>query len=223
MWSRVGNPWRRLVRAAIILLEVSLFAIGAILLGDTAMTAIQAAYTHRVVHAELARIAEDTSRPEIALNAPASDLAIEAPHLPAATREARTAVRLPPSVVGELTIPSLALSASALEGDTTRNLQLGVGHVSGTPLPWEPGNSAFAGHRDTFFRGLRLLRKGDPIELATPRGTFRYRVTHLLVVQPQSLWVLDRSQAALTLITCYPFTFVGAAPERFVVQADRDR
>jgi sortase A len=222
MWSKAGNPWRRLVRAAAILLEILLFAGGAIVLGDVAITAIQAAHTHRVIHAELARIAEDTSRPAVSAPAP-SDVAVEAPRLPTATRPAAKAVRLPAAVVGEITIPSLSLSASALEGDTTRNLQLGVGHVSGTPLPWEPGNSAFAGHRDTFFRGLRLLHKGDLIELATARGTFRYRVTNLLVVQPQSVWVLGRSEAALTLITCYPFTFVGSAPERFVVQADRDR
>ena len=222
MWSRAGNPWRTLLRTAAILFEVSLFAGGAIVLGDVAVTAIQAAHTHRIVHAALARIAEGPSSTETGPGAP-SELAIEAPRLPTSIRDARKTPRLPASIVGELRIPSLALSASALEGDTTRNLQLGVGHVSGTPLPWEPGNSAFAGHRDTFFRGLRLLHKGDLIELATARGTFRYRVTHLLVVQPQSVWVLARSQAALTLITCYPFTFVGSAPERFVVQADRDR
>lgn len=204
-------------------LEVSLFAAGALVLGRVGVTAIEAAYTHRAIHAELARIAAgEEVRSDLPATSP-SPVAVDAPRLPPASSGLLTVPRLPSSAIGELTIPSLQISAAALNGDSSRDLQLGVGHVTGTPLPWEPGNSAFAGHRDTFFRALRLLRKGDLIELATLRGTFRYRVTHLLVVQPESVWVLKPSQAALTLITCYPFTYVGSAPERFVVQADRDR
>jgi sortase A len=79
-----------------------------------------------------------------------------------------------------------------------------------------------AGHRDTFFRPLRRIRTGDQIDLATRYGTFRYRVTRLTVVNPDEVWVLEPSAAAaLTLITCYPFDFIGPAPRRFVVHAER--
>jgi sortase A len=78
-----------------------------------------------------------------------------------------------------------------------------------------------AGHRDTFFRPLRRIQPGDEIRLATRRGTFRYRVIRQMVVEPDELWVLDSSpRAGLTLITCYPFDYVGPAPRRFIVHAE---
>jgi sortase A len=101
-------------------------------------------------------------------------------------------------------------------------LKVAVGHLPDTPLPWQDGNTALAGHRDTFFRPLRHIQRGDEIHLATRHGTFRYRVTRHTVVDPDELWVLDASPAAaLTLITCYPFDFTGSAPRRFVVHAAR--
>ena len=91
-----------------------------------------------------------------------------------------------------------------------------------TPFPWQDGNSALAGHRDTFFRPLRRIHVGDEIQFVSPQGAYRYRVTRHLVVDPEDVWVLDASSgAALTLITCYPFDFIGAAPRRFVVHAER--
>jgi sortase A len=109
-----------------------------------------------------------------------------------------------------------------MEGDDEQTLNVAVGHLPDTPLPWQEGNAALAGHRDTFFRPLRRLQDGDEIRLVTPRGTFRYRATRQVVVEPDELWVLDPSPtAALTLITCYPFDFVGPAPRRFVVHAER--
>jgi sortase A len=107
------------------------------------------------------------------------------------------------------------------EGDDDATLGLAVGHLPDTPLPWEPGNAALAGHRDTFFRPLRHIRKGDEIRLRTPYGALSYRVTGHMVVEPSNVAVLDRSAAALTLITCYPFSFVGSAPYRLVVHAER--
>jgi sortase A len=124
--------------------------------------------------------------------------------------------------IGRLEIPRIGLSAVVAEGDDDNTLKVAVGHLPDTPLPWEEGNTALAGHRDTFFRPLRRIRVGDDIRLATPRGDFRYRVTRHTVVDPDEVWVLDASSgAALTLITCYPFGFVGPAPRRFVVHATR--
>jgi sortase A len=124
--------------------------------------------------------------------------------------------------IGRLEIPRIGLSAVVAEGDDENTLKVAVGHLPDTPLPWQEGNAALAGHRDTFFRPLRRIRVGDDIHLATPRGDYRYRVTRHTVVDPEELWVLDASSgAALTLITCYPFDFVGPAPRRFVVHAER--
>lgn len=124
--------------------------------------------------------------------------------------------------IGRLEIPRIGLSAVVMDGDDERTLSVAVGHLPDTPLPWQEGNAALAGHRDTFFRPLRRIRTGDEIRLHTPHGTFRYRATRQVVVDPDELWVLDPSPvAALTLITCYPFDFVGPAPRRFVVQAER--
>ena len=124
--------------------------------------------------------------------------------------------------VGRLEIPRIGLSAVVAEGDDETTLDVAVGHLPDTPLPWHEGNSALAGHRDSFFRPLRHIKVGDDIRFATPHGTFRYRVTRHTVVDPDELWVLDASPTAdLTLITCYPFDFVGPAPRRFVVHAER--
>lgn len=124
--------------------------------------------------------------------------------------------------IGRLEVPRIGLSAIVMEGDDERTLNVAVGHLPDTPLPWQEGNTALAGHRDTFFRSLRRIQPGDDIRLVTPRGTFRYRATRQIVVEPDELWVLNPSPAAaLTLITCYPFGFVGPAPRRFVVHAER--
>jgi len=127
-----------------------------------------------------------------------------------------------PVAIGRLEIRRIGLSAVVAEGDDEKTLKVAVGHLSDTPLPWQEGNTALAGHRDTFFRPLRRIRTGDQIDLATRYGTFRYRVTRLTVVNPDEVWVLEPSAAAaLTLITCYPFDFIGPAPRRFVVHAER--
>ncbi|MGD0791897.1 MAG: class D sortase [Terriglobales bacterium] len=94
--------------------------------------------------------------------------------------------------------------------------------MPGTPLPGQPGNVALAGHRDTFFRALRNIGKGDEITLETLSGLYRYRVDSTKVVDPGETRVLDNSNdAILTLVTCYPFSFVGPAPKRFVVRAHK--
>jgi sortase A len=106
-------------------------------------------------------------------------------------------------------------------GDDARTLQLAVGHIRGTALPGESGNVGLAGHRDTFFRRLGDIRADDQIRIVTPEGTFHYRVARTDVVDPTDVWVLDdTSGSVLTLVTCYPFSFVGSAPQRFIVRAE---
>lgn len=127
-----------------------------------------------------------------------------------------------PGVLGELDIPRLKLSAVVVEGDDEETLNVAVGHLPDTPLPWQTGNSALAGHRDTFFRALKRVRLGDEIRLATSHGELRYRVERTLVVEPYDLSVLEPlPEPCLTLITCFPFSYVGSAPRRFIVQASR--
>lgn len=127
-------------------------------------------------------------------------------------------------LLGQLAIPRLALSVPILEGDDDRTLQIASGHLPETPLPWDAGNAAIAGHRDTLFRPLKDVRVGDEIQLLTRHGAFRYRVRQLLIVDPDAVWILGPwDHVDLTLVTCYPFSYIGSAPQRFVVQAERIR
>jgi sortase A len=128
----------------------------------------------------------------------------------------------PGKPIGVLEIPRLRLSSVVLEGDETAALLLGVGHLSDTPFPWRDGNSVFAAHRDTFFRGLGKIRPRDVIKFRTADAEFDYRVQETKIVQPTDVGVLAPTRSStLTLITCYPFTYIGPAPQRFVVRAER--
>jgi len=125
-------------------------------------------------------------------------------------------------VLGRMDIPRLGVSVAVLQGTKSRMLRLGAGHIKGTPLPGEPGNSGIAGHRDTFFRELKDVRQNDEIEFQTATGLFRYEVDWVKLVAPDDISVLAPStESVLTLVTCYPFYFVGPAPERFVVRAHK--
>jgi sortase A len=125
-------------------------------------------------------------------------------------------------LVGMLDVPRLQLSTPVIEGDDDRVLKRAVGHLPDTPMPWESGNSAIAGHRDGLFRPLRNVKVGDEIRFRTTRDEFRYRVTQTSIVTPDDVSVLaPRTSPALTLITCYPFSYIGPAPKRFVIHAER--
>lgn len=127
---------------------------------------------------------------------------------------------LPSSLIGRLEIPQLGLSAMVREGADNGTLRKAVGHIPGTALPGAIGNVALAGHRDTFFRPLRKIKKGDTIELQTERGTYQYVVESTQIVGPRDVGVLAASGGeTLTLVTCYPFYYVGSAPKRFIVHA----
>lgn len=125
------------------------------------------------------------------------------------------------SSIAKLTIPRLSSTLYVLEGTNDQDLKRGPGHLEGTVLPGASGNCVIAGHRDTHFRVLKDIAKGDEIIVQSRTGTYKYRVTSLSVVTPDNTDSLrPTSKAVLNLITCFPFEYVGSAPRRFVVHAD---
>ena len=125
-------------------------------------------------------------------------------------------------LIGRIEIPNAGVSAMVLEGVGHKTLRRGVGHIPGTPLPRWEGNVGLAAHRDSFFRGLKDIRKNDIITLTTLHGRFQYRVDSTEIVLPKDTHVLeDTDKPMLTLVTCYPFYYVGSAPKRFIVKAER--
>lgn len=134
--------------------------------------------------------------------------------------ESATPFSSPVAVIGRLSVPRLHVSAMVREGVDAQTLQLAVGHIPETALPGQPGNVGVAGHRDTFFRGLKDLRARDEIRFATSSGDFTYLVESLAIVEPDNVGVLaPSSENVLTLVTCYPFSYIGNAPKRFIVRA----
>ncbi|MGB9465410.1 MAG: class D sortase [Candidatus Acidiferrum sp.] len=122
-------------------------------------------------------------------------------------------------VIGEIRIPRLGVKAIVVQGDAPEQLDHAVGHLPQTALPGEWGNVALAGHRDRLFRPLREIREGDTIIIATSNGSFQYEVQSAFVVSATEVGVLRSSDAKeLTLITCFPFNYVGHAPNRFIVR-----
>lgn len=139
---------------------------------------------------------------------------------PAATPPPAPAPDVDPLVLGLIEIPRIGVSAIVREGDDVATLAVAVGHVPGTARPGEHGNMALAGHRDSFFRALRHIRTGDTIRIRTAGLHYDYRVDSTEVVGPLETRVLGpTAETVLTLVTCYPFGFVGHAPDRFVVRA----
>ena len=186
--------------------ERLLLVIGLVALGWFATGEISAAREQAALSREL-----EAARQKAAVTAAAPASVTRRPPPALATR----------ALVGRIEVPRLRLSAMAREGVDVRTLRGSVGHVPGTAMPGAPGNAAFAAHRDTFFRPLAGIRQGDAVLITTPAGVHRYTVIGTRVVQPSDVSVLrsgNRSQ--LTLVTCYPFDFVGSAPQRFIVQAE---
>jgi LPXTG-site transpeptidase (sortase) family protein len=124
--------------------------------------------------------------------------------------------------IGSLEIARVGLSGVVVEGDEESVLDRAIGHLPDTPLPWHTGNSALAAHRDALFRPLKGVHLGDILRLRTPHGDFEYLVREILIVNPDDLWVLDPTPVSmLTLISCWPFNYIGHAPKRFIVRAER--
>ena len=133
---------------------------------------------------------------------------------------------LPPpffgAAIGRIEVPRLGISVFVIEGTSRTTLRRAVGHIAGTALPGKPGNVGISGHCDTFFRPLQNIRQHDIVTLTTLLGEYRYRVVSTKIVDPSDVGVLDQSgDQILTLVTCYPFHFVGSAPNRFIVRAER--
>jgi sortase A len=126
----------------------------------------------------------------------------------------------PGSLIGRIEIPRLLLSVVVIEGVDRTALRRAVGHIPGTALPGRPGNVGLAGHRDTFFRPLKDLKVKDEILFSTLKGAFKFSVVSLTIVDPDDVGVLAATRGnVLTLVTCYPFYFVGPAPQRWIVRA----
>jgi sortase A len=128
----------------------------------------------------------------------------------------------PGDLIGRIEAPRLGVSAIVLSGLDSSTLRRAAGHVPRTALPGQGGNVAVAAHRDRHFAGLRDVAIGDEITFTTPDGVHRYRVSGTEVVEPRDVRVLDdRGREELTLVTCYPFNYIGPAPNRFVVYAEK--
>jgi sortase A len=125
------------------------------------------------------------------------------------------------TLIGRLEAPTVKMSVTVLEGSDDGTLSRGAGHIEDTPFPGQPGNVGIAGHRDTDFRPLRKIQVGDPLQLTTSDRLYRYKISKTVIVGPDDVYVLDPTQKpTLTLVTCYPFDYVGHAPKRFIVQAE---
>ena len=124
------------------------------------------------------------------------------------------------TVIGQMAIPALHLTVPVMAGYDAASLKRGVGHITNTAMPGGLGNMGLAGHRDTYFRPLEKVRKGMVIEVRTAAGKFSYQIESTEIVNPDQVEVLDiRERPEMTLVTCYPFHFIGAAPQRFIVHA----
>ncbi len=201
-------------------LERSLFLIAALCLGAYLWSAADA----RLFQAfEEWRLERRLARSDVSQELP-GDAGSTLP--PAETAAGPPARPVPPSPVkpgeslGRLEIPRLGLEVIVAAGVDGKTLRRAAGHIPGTALPGEAGNVGIAGHRDSFFRPLKDIATGDQVVLTTPYGTFLYEVESTRIVGPRQVDVLDPTpEPALTLVTCYPFYYVGSAPKRFIVHA----
>lgn len=193
--------------------EIALCVIGLSLLGG----AFAAIVHTRVYQARQGRTFSDMER-----RATASTYGLESPPVLASTGPSTLAPDADPLVLGRIEIPRIGVSAIVREGDDDTTLAVAVGHIPGTARPGERGNMALAGHRDSFFRALRQIQLHDTIRIRTAGRRYEYLVDSTEVVAPEETRVLDPTgDAVLTLVTCYPFEYVGHAPNRFIVRASR--
>jgi sortase A len=153
-------------------------------------------------------------------HAAARKLAGEPPGTPLPHAVARTPRLAVGELLGRVEIPRVGVSGIILEGDDSAILRVAVGHVPGTVLPGQAGNAVLAAHRDSFFRPLSRVRPGDLVIVTRPSGVYSYRVVGVKVVSEHDLAVLRDGRApVLTLLTCFPFHYIGSAPKRFIVTA----
>jgi LPXTG-site transpeptidase (sortase) family protein len=195
--SRRFPPAARSGRRRLAIVERALYVLAAILIGWYLLQHGITAYEEAAANRELESV-------HIAVEKPASTV-------PRLTNGA---------LIGRVDIPRVGVSAVVREGDDSATLRHAVGHIPDTAFPGEDGNAGLAGHRDTFFRGLKDIRAGDRITMTTTNGILEYTVRDTRVVDPDDVSVLrSTGRSTLTLVTCYPFYYIGSAPRRFIVQA----
>ncbi|HEX3556070.1 MAG TPA: class D sortase [Thermoanaerobaculia bacterium] len=209
--------------SALIWLERVLLLVAVFCLGSWAWAWLDATYTQ---YRDSQILDEARSSAPPAESAPSAPSAESTDRLdtfqPSSTETQERPVIAQGSLVGRIAIPRLDVSTIVLEGVDATTLRRGAGHIPETSLPGDRGNVGIAAHRDSFFRALKDIRKDDLIRLETLEGTFQYRVDWTRIVTPEDTEVLDDTAApALTLVTCYPFYYVGSAPKRFIVRAVR--
>jgi len=196
------------------LLAFALLLTGLTLLGAWTWEQLDMRWFQTTQNLRLAELQEARSRSSVSSSSSSARTAREKPGAAAAD---------PPVIgdlIGKIEIGRVGLSAIIAEGTDSRTLRRAVGHVPSTPLPGDAGNVVLAGHRDSFFRALRSVEEGDEIEVTTPGATLRYAVTAIEVVGSEDTDVMwPTKDKSLTLITCYPFHYIGPAPDRYVVRA----
>ena len=198
-------PLKRLLKWG----QRAFFACAILLLGYTGFALVDAWIFQRRESRELDRLLRDR---QVASQTKPQPGASTAPKLALAVAA--------DGLIGRIEIPRLLLSAVVVEGVDKITLRRAVGHIPGTALPGHAGNVGLAGHRDTFFRSLKDVKIKDEVQLATLAGNFNYEVESLRVMDPDNVGVLAPSgHNVLTLVTCYPFYFVGPAPQRWIVTA----
>jgi sortase A len=200
------------------LIEPVLFALALVLLGYVSWVHLESAYVYSHFERAVADLAPPPQRAASAPSAPPSGPVSP----PASPSRLATTVAMPDSrgFLGVLEVPRLGFSTVIFEGVEEKTLRRSVGHIPGTAFPGGKGNVGIAGHRDRFFRPLRELRSDDLILVRTPQAYYAYNVDSFRVVSPEETGILESSgKGQLTLVTCYPFFYLGPAPERFVVFA----
>lgn len=218
-----ANPGRKFAAGRWI--EVLLLATGVLLLAvygaarlDRVLSANALLRSFQTASTETPARYTDTApiQPASPANSDAHESRSESSERPSTNRDASTAE----TPLAVLRIPKLHLEAPVLEGTDARTLNHAVGRIAGTAGPGERGNIALAAHRDSFFRNLGKLRAGDSLVLQTATTEDTYVVDQIRIVKPEDVWVLNpRPSPTLTLVTCYPFRFLGSAPERYIVAA----
>jgi len=203
------------------LIEWTLLAVGAVLLVFYAAARIHGEAGRRAGLRQFASLEKGVHRASLTLPSPSAvDDRLWSAKRIVAFKETLTLKVAPPIAV--LRIPRIGLEVPVLEGTDEVNLNRGVGRIEGTATPGGGGNLGIAGHRDGFFRGLKDVARGDAITLETLSGPETYVIDSIKIVTPDDVSVLDpTTQPVLTLVTCFPFYFVGDAPERYIVRAVR--
>ncbi len=202
-------------------IEIALWSVGIVLLG----TALMQTVFRWNYQAQQTRALEERGSAIVAVAPvvqPLPSIETEKPEAPVQEPVKRKKTKVVEPAFARIEIPRLGVSAIVEEGTDEKTLARAVGLVDGSARPGELGNMVLAGHRDTFFRPLRKVRVNDRIRMVVPPNTYEYEVTAVRVVEPEETSVLaSRGVEELTLVTCYPFRFVGPAPERFIVSAAR--